>query len=549
MAATQQPSPPTATPVRINATRPENLGPSTKRTSKAQLLLQYQQLLPLQPAHKRRILDLVLPSFLFATTATNPLAQPRIPAVWDSLLQAVAVNDDHHMTRLWRQGFFGKGFLSRSEPSWRRRVDNRIAEHQGRSDKRLTAEEVTALRRIERKGTKLAKKLERDAERLLAASTATSAAGSPRPATAAALVPAAADLAPRLERIQDDKGKGKAVVDAPVDAGPAPEVEAEADEQDPAPPAWHLDAEHSQLQPEEAFFLVFALDALSLTVSDPLADLDPASPPPRPLSILAAFRLFLEAACPALLPLPASLSPSPSSPPSPSPPYDPRLARLDSPFLVSYAAYHHFRSMGWVVRSGVKFCVDWVLYGQGGPVGGHAECVSISLNLVRPCEATGADSASPSPPSSSYSPPFIPSPPRPLFLASPRPRPPSPSPPPSQVRRPRPPDVRRPGRRRVQPVPVALGARRRPRRCRRGRDGRRGAPPGRGREEELVEVVPHGEPGVLGRQEGALRALGPPSLSSLPSSAPHLDLPLSLVAPLHSRSHLPARAGSSSAPH
>lgn len=47
--------------------------------------------------------------------------------------------------------------------------------------------------------------------------------------------------------------------------------------------------------------------------------------------------------------------------------------RPDNPFVVSYVAYHHFRSLGWVVRDGIKFCVDWVLYGSRGPVGGHAE--------------------------------------------------------------------------------------------------------------------------------------------------------------------------------
>ncbi|GAA5922714.1 hypothetical protein JCM3775_006109 [Rhodotorula graminis] len=366
MAAVQQPPAPTPAPAppRINATRPENLGPSTKRISKAQLLLEYQQLLPLEPAHNRRILDLVVPSFLARTR--TPLAAPRVDAVWDTLLQAVAVPDDKHMTRLWRQGFFGKGFLSRSEPSWRRRVDNRIADYHGRSDKRLTPEEVTALRRIERKGTKLAKKLERDHDRLVAASTATDRV---------VLDQAQVDVQANAK----GKGKGKEVVDVPVD------IEADADEQDPPPPAWHLDAEHSQLQPEEAFFLVFALDALSLTVSDPFAP-DAATAverPPKPLSILAAFRLFLEAACPSLVPLPLPLSPTQSTPP-----YDPRLARLDSPFLVSYAAYHHFRSMGWVVRSGVKFCVDWVLYGQGGPVGGHAEfAVLVLTTYVDPADA------------------------------------------------------------------------------------------------------------------------------------------------------------------
>jgi tRNA-splicing endonuclease subunit Sen2 len=34
-------------------------------------------------------------------------------------------------------------------------------------------------------------------------------------------------------------------------------------------------------------------------------------------------------------------------------------------FIVNYVAYHYFRSRGWVVRSGLKFGVDYVLYRQG----------------------------------------------------------------------------------------------------------------------------------------------------------------------------------------
>lgn len=46
--------------------------------------------------------------------------------------------------------------------------------------------------------------------------------------------------------------------------------------------------------------------------------------------------------------------------------------RFDNPFLVQYVVYHHFRSLGWVVKSGIKFCVDWLLY-KKGPVFSHAE--------------------------------------------------------------------------------------------------------------------------------------------------------------------------------
>ena len=49
-----------------------------------------------------------------------------------------------------------------------------------------------------------------------------------------------------------------------------------------------------------------------------------------------------------------------------------KWVRPDNPFLLSYVVYHHFRSLGWVVKSGTKFCVDFLLY-KRGPVFSHAE--------------------------------------------------------------------------------------------------------------------------------------------------------------------------------
>ena len=52
---------------------------------------------------------------------------------------------------------------------------------------------------------------------------------------------------------------------------------------------------------------------------------------------------------------------------------DPPLQlRPDNPFIVNYVAYHHYRSLGWTVKSGLKFCVDYLLY-KRGPVFDHAE--------------------------------------------------------------------------------------------------------------------------------------------------------------------------------
>jgi len=50
----------------------------------------------------------------------------------------------------------------------------------------------------------------------------------------------------------------------------------------------------------------------------------------------------------------------------------PEHRRFDNPFLIHYALYHHYRSLGWIVRGGIKFCVDYLLY-KRGPVFHHAE--------------------------------------------------------------------------------------------------------------------------------------------------------------------------------
>jgi len=238
----------------------------------------------------------------------------------------------------------------------------------------LTSEEITAQRRLERKGTKLVKKLERDAEKLLAASAANSAyGGSSNPSPA--LNPMSSStlegvpeeevgvLQEKLEKIVEEREADDGEKKDPEPTPTSEEKEKEVEE-DPVPELWQLEAEHTQLQPEEAFFLLFSLGCLSLRI----APLDPTSSPPSRLPIISAFSLFLQSACPSL-------------PPPISPKLDPRLNRLDSPFFLSYATYHHFRSLGWVVRSGVKFCTDWVLYGPGGPVGGHAESVILFLTL------------------------------------------------------------------------------------------------------------------------------------------------------------------------
>ncbi|TAQ83505.1 hypothetical protein B7494_g8170 [Chlorociboria aeruginascens] len=108
------------------------------------------------------------------------------------------------------------------------------------------------------------------------------------------------------------------------------------------------DKEHFQLTFEEAFFLSYALG--SLTVLDPSTH--------APFSNRQLFTLFQQ---------------SSHFPPTPNPPLSP-----DSPFLLSYIVYHHFRSLGWVVRAGIKFSVDYLLYNRGPPFS-HAEFAILIL--------------------------------------------------------------------------------------------------------------------------------------------------------------------------
>lgn len=108
-----------------------------------------------------------------------------------------------------------------------------------------------------------------------------------------------------------------------------------------APPvAGLVDKEHLQLTREEAFFLSFALGTLNVTMQS-------GAPIPA-RTLLHLFRSY-----------------------SYDPPSDAALSP-DDPFLVHYVTYHHFRSLGFAPRPGIKFAVDWLLYLRG-PVFDHAE--------------------------------------------------------------------------------------------------------------------------------------------------------------------------------
>ena len=113
--------------------------------------------------------------------------------------------------------------------------------------------------------------------------------------------------------------------------------------------------EHLHISLEEAFFLSYSLGVLEIYPSPSSESEDPTTAFPT-TSLLSLFRRH-----------------SYYPPRNLSTPLEP-----DDPFMLSYTTYHHFRSMGWVVRSGVKFGVDYLLYNRG-PAFSHAEFAVIVI--------------------------------------------------------------------------------------------------------------------------------------------------------------------------
>lgn len=75
------------------------------------------------PSYGTSILSSFVPSFL-AQTASRGIELPTCVGTFDPPTRSVWVTDQRSKEILFNSGFFGKGSLSRSEPSWRqRRVD------------------------------------------------------------------------------------------------------------------------------------------------------------------------------------------------------------------------------------------------------------------------------------------------------------------------------------------------------------------------------------------------------------------------------------------
>ncbi|KAF3163035.1 tRNA splicing endonuclease subunit sen2 [Orbilia oligospora] len=315
--------------------------------------------------------------------------------VFSPVTMSVEIRDPTAVLDLWNKGFWGKGSLSRSEPTWLNREMRRLGDTQVGE----TSEEITRRRRDQRKEMKKerARKEKEELQKIKEAEAKSKedsgsvSNGKPIIADSKVVVELETEIKGLDETVTEPAHPSVPTEEAGLPTPPpssdelnTSDAESKTDivnigsetppvsvpptsDSPPAQPAKVVrfdsntstkeipvekkvivqNQEHLQLMLSEAFFLAYALGILSVTTADS----------PKSLSLPEIFKLFLRHSI--FPPLPeSSVSLINFNP--------------DNSFLINYVVYHHFRSLGWVVKSGVKFSVDYLLY-KRGPVFSHAE--------------------------------------------------------------------------------------------------------------------------------------------------------------------------------
>ena len=278
------------------------------------------------------------------------------------------VTDHQSIRALWEHGFWGSGSLSRSDPQW---LDQ---EKRKRGiDALKTSAEVTQKRREERRQFKLERaRAQREAieqQQLREKGELDTTTSTDDVATNGKLTDGPNGTLGPDNGSEDETAIQTAITEPPPETTPESmqletkvNLEAISDIQD---------QEHLQLTPEEAFFLTYSLGSLQVYRDETLL---PTSYLFRLYCLYSTFPIVEDAELhlyslyrlrerlPKL-----ALGGSKITPIAP-----------DNPFLLRYAAYHHFRSLGWVARHGIKFACDFLLY-QRGPVFAHAKFAVLIL--------------------------------------------------------------------------------------------------------------------------------------------------------------------------
>lgn len=321
--------------------KPKKKGPNYNQIHQKPLPLDAHPLPTFHPTNPLSLLQLAYAYFsqLWAPPQSHPL-KPYIGYL-SKESRSVHVTDPSHVRALWEMGFFGKGILSRSEPSWLDREKARLkAKRAGGGG---TAEEATNARREKRRLFKLerarleAEKIER--QRLVEE-------GKLDPSV---LEEAALDAANDAGSVPNSTGAEAQIQST---AGTRSDIKTEigdlSDEED-IEEEIITNQEYLQLTLEEAFFLKYALGVLEVRHG------------PNRESFIPSHYLLLNFAEHGFFPPRKGFEVQP-----------------DDPFMLNYVVYHHFRSLGWVVRPGIKFSVDYLLY-ERGPVFNHANFAVIIM--------------------------------------------------------------------------------------------------------------------------------------------------------------------------
>ncbi|KAF4555121.1 tRNA intron endonuclease-like protein [Elsinoe fawcettii] len=302
-------------------------------------------------------------SALISEAISRPTSHPDSPYVgyFSPETRSIHVTDTSHVRALWEMGFFGKGSLSRSEPSW---LDREKARR--KSGKGGTSEEATSKRREERRMFKLERaRAEREVIEEQLRKEGKLAVLQPESSTTTK-ADKKEDNRPNddvvsLTSLTDDKTQRNVeqlsvTFNSTRQAGfgvPGQSDTLTTDDLDEDAPL--TDQEHLQLNLCEAMFLAYGLGVLTVIHA-------PQSPAQGHRGkALSTSSLLTTFACHSLYP-----------------PCRTDQIRPDNPFLLQYVVYHHYRSLGWVVRPGAKFAVDWLLYNRG-PVFSHAEFAVIVI--------------------------------------------------------------------------------------------------------------------------------------------------------------------------
>lgn len=279
-------------------------------------LQRYKYPLPIHPVDRNALPQLILHNpvswayWIWCVYRNSNELKRRIPVevVEDELgWSHFLVEAEEDMNYLWQNGFFGTGQMSRSEPTWKSRMEKMMASTSNK-DGRMALEKITSARRAQR----LAFKSERlRLEQVLAEFRKHNTSQQLEDE----LIEQHRESLRQFKLLQE-----KQVHAMESDAPFIPQDEDICDNKRSI-----NSREKLELMPVEALFLSFALPVLALT-------------PSEIVTIISKKASYVE------------------------------IQR----FIRVYVAYHHYRSLRWCVRSGVKFGCDLLLYKRGPPFQ-HAE--------------------------------------------------------------------------------------------------------------------------------------------------------------------------------